>query len=113
MNRSTDKKGMKTLLFALGMIALSGCSHAYVANWDKDEVTACCPSNKVFCTESTLSGLAKDHCGGEVSLLGGGTKEGSEVSVNRNWFSGQVYGVKAIQDKCEVFKCEAREPASK
>lgn len=103
---------MRITLVALA-ITLSGCSHAYVAQWDKEQVTACCPTEKVFCTEGKLLDLAKDRCGGDVSLLGGGSRGTGGLSVQRNMFNNSILGVSEKQETCEVFKCEARGPASK
>lgn len=100
-------------IFLAFPIMLAGCSHAYVSQYDKDTVTTCCPTEKLFCTNSKLENLAKEQCGGSISLIGAGTRATGGVSLQRNLFNGAILGASEDQEKCELFKCGDRNPAAK
>lgn len=91
-------------------VMLGGCSHAYVSQYDKESVTTCCPTQKVFCTDTKLEDMARDRCGGEVSLIGAGTRGNGNISLQRNLITGAIMGAGEDTEKCQQFKCGSRDP---
>src|ERR1700722_15797162 len=90
--RGKKDGSMKKLILIGTVIAFSGCSHAYIASWNHEEVTACCPTRKIFCTDSSLQDLAKDRCGGEAEAINGATRATESYLVQRqaNLLNGQT-----------------------
>ena len=71
---------MKYLLLFCAM-TLAGCAHAYVQQFGNGQVTACCPQKKLACSQSALSDLAVQHCGGPVRTVSGGSVESGASAV--------------------------------
>lgn len=96
---------MKTIILILAVI-LSGCSHAYIAREDSNEITACCPSQKIFCDQGALRGKAQKECSGMLKTEGLESRESGSVSIQRNIFNGSVMGVSADREICATFSCD-------
>jgi hypothetical protein len=103
---------MKKLIAALtGSLFLGACSHAYIAQESDGQITACCPTEKLACTDGNLRDLAAKECSGSLMKVGSGVRESGSVSVQRNLFNGDVMGVKNDKEMCSVYKCDLSGPA--
>lgn len=102
-NNMAETKGMKhTLVFTL-LLTLFGCSHAYVRQWDRDSVVACCPHGNAICTDEKLDDLASEKCGGRPVRIGGGIVEsGATASRGLN----HSISVDTTHDSCLSYRCE-------
>lgn len=96
---------IKKLIFACFPFVFVGCSHAYIAQQDKGQITVCCPSQKIACSYGSLKEFAQKECPTNVEFIAGASHETGNVSVQRNLFNGQILGVSSDKEICSAYKC--------
>lgn len=103
-----DKIDMKKHLFVIALVMFfSGCSAAYIRQWDQSQVVACCKNTGSIyyhCSRPELDQMAAIHCGSAAKAISGGLVEsGAAGSAG--------YGdirMSKIEDRCITYQCEQK-----
>lgn len=102
---------IKLIAVLIGSTFIGACSHAYIAQESDGQITACCPTEKLACTDGNLRDLAAKECSGSLVKMGSGVRGTGGVTVQRNIFNGDVLGVKNDKEMCAAYKCDISGPA--
>lgn len=86
----------------MNKLVLFGCSHAYISKWGSGEVTTCCPTHKIMCSEKALNELADKNCRGSATPLRGETIDGGTYG----YISGNYAVIRDTHDMCVTYHCD-------
>ncbi len=95
-------KNKMTFLICMALsFCLGSCSHTYVKEFGGGQVTTCCPTHKIFCSQDKLDEAAAQFCGGPATIISGGTIDsGASAYGSQNYAEMHV-----THDMCITYKC--------